>query len=261
MSIQRKAAAELLGTFWLVLAGVGSAVIAGHWIGPAGIALAFGLGVLTMAYGVGHISGAHFNPAVTVGMWTAGRIPGSDVLPYVIAQLAGAFLASWVILLIAQAVPGGYHASVGGLGANGFGDHSPAGYSASGAFLAEVVLTFVFLMVIIGATSKRGVTGLAGIAIGLCLTAIHLVDIPITNCSVNPARSTGPALFVGGWALSQLWMFWVGPLLGAVLAGLTARVLEPDQVIRKGVKHLGPPGPEEHLPGGEIPPREAPTRA
>jgi aquaporin Z len=253
MSIQRKAAAELLGTFWLVLAGVGSAVVAGHWIGAAGVATAFGLGVLTMAYGVGHISGAHLNPAVTVGLWTAGRIPWSDVIPYVLAQFAGATLAAFVVLLVARAGPVGYDAAIGGLGANGFGVHSPGGYGASGAFLAEVVLTFVFLMVILGATSRRAMNGWAGVAVGLCLTAIHLVAIPITNCSVNPARSTGPALFVGGWAISQLWMFWVGPLLGAVLAGLTARALEPDQVTRRGVPRIGPPGPEERLPTpGEI---------
>jgi aquaporin Z len=253
MSIQRKVAAELLGTFWLVLAGVGSAVIAGHWIGAAGVAVAFGLGMLTMAYGVGHISGAHLNPAVTVGLWTAGRTPASDVIPYVLAQFAGGIAAAFVVLLIARSGPLSYDASIGGLAANGFGEHSPGGYGASGAFLAEVVLTFVFLMVILGATSRRAMNGWAGVAVGLCLTAIHLVAIPITNCSVNPARSTGPALFVGGWAIRQLWMFWVGPLLGAVLAGLTARALEPDQVTRRGVPRIGPPGPEERLPtSGEI---------
>jgi aquaporin Z len=254
MSIQRKAAAELLGTFWLVLAGVGSAVIAGKWIGPAGVAVAFGLGMLTMAYGVGHISGAHLNPAVTVGLWTAGRTPASDVIPYLLAQFGGAILAAFVVLLVARSGPVGYDPSFGGLGANGFGEHSPGGYSAAGAFLTEVVLTFVFLMVILGATSQRAMNGWAGVAVGLCLTAIHLVDIPITNCS------TGPALFVGGWAVSQLWMFWVGPLLGAVLAGLTARALEPDQVTRRGVPRIGPPGPEERPPTpGEI--GHAPTRA
>ncbi len=246
MSIGRRTAAELLGTFWLVFAGVGSAVIAGDRIGAAGIALAFGLSVLTMVYAVGHISGGHFNPAVTVGLATAGRFPARDVLPYVAAQLVGAFVAAGVLLLVANAMPAGYSAPQSGLGANGFGEHSPAGYSAAGAFLIEIVMTFIFVMVILGATSKRGVTGLAGVAIGLCLTLIHLVDIPVTNCSVNPARSTGPALFVGGWALRQLWMFWVGPLFGAVVAGLAARLMEPEQVVRKG--RAGPPGPEEPAP-------------
>ena len=249
MSIQRKVAAELLGTFWLVFGGVGSAVIAGDKIGNLGIALAFGLTVLTMVYAVGHISGAHLNPAVTVGMATAGRIPGRDVLPYIGAQLVGGFLGAGVLLLIAQAAPGGYSAAASGLGANGYGAHSPAGYSAAGAFLAEVVMTFGFLMVILGSTSKRGTSALAGVGIGLCLTLIHLVDLPITNASVNPARSTGPAIFVGGWALAQLWMFWVAPLLGAVFAGLAARLLEPDQLIRKGLPRVGPPGSAEDVEG------------
>ena len=226
--------------------GVGSAVIAGDRIGAAGIALAFGLSVLTMCYAVGHISGAHLNPAVTVGLATAGRFPARDVIPYVAAQLVGGFVAAGVLLLVANAMPGGYSAPEGGLGANGFGEHSPGGYSLPGAFLIEVVMTFIFLMVILGATSKRGVTGFAGVAIGLCLTLIHLVDIPVTNCSVNPARSTGPALFVGGWAMAQLWMFWVGPLLGAVIAGLAARLMEPEQIGRKG--RVGPPGPAERAP-------------
>ena len=245
ISIGRRAVAELLGTFWLVFASVGAAVIAGDKIGNTGIALAFGLSVLTMSYGIGHISGAHVNPAVTVGLATAGRFPWKDVLPYVLAQLAGGFLGSGVLLLVAQAAPGGYSAAASGLGANGYGAHSPGGYSAAGAFLIEVVMTFIFLMVILGATSKRSVTSIAGVAIGLCLTLIHLVDIPVTNCSVNPARSTGPALFVGGWAMAQLWMFWVAPLLGAVLAGLAARALEPDQVLGRGFPRVGPPGHDE----------------
>ncbi len=245
MTIQRRAAAELLGTFWLVFGGVGSAVIAGDKIGNLGIALAFGLTVLTMVYAVGHISGAYLNPAVTVGMATAGRIPWRDVLPYVGAQLVGGFIGAGVLLLVAQAAPGGYSPSISGLGANGYGAHSPGGYSAAGAFLMEVVMTFVFLMVILGCTSKRGTSELAGVGIGLCLTLIHLVNIPVTNCSVNPARSTGPAIFVGGWALAQLWMFWVAPLLGAVLAGLAARLLEPEQVGRKGLPRVGPPGSED----------------
>jgi aquaporin Z len=242
--ISRRAAAEALGTFWLVFGGVGSAVIAGDRIGNAGIALAFGLTVLTMVYAVGHISGAHFNPAITLGLATAGRVPGRDVVPYILAQLVGAFFGAGGVLLVARAAPGGYSVAAGGLGANGYGAHSPGGYSASGVFFIEVVMSFFFLLVILGATSTRGLKSFAGVAIGLALTLIHLVDIPVTNCSVNPARSTGPALFVGGWALAQLWMFWVAPILGAVIAGLAARALEPDQLARRG-----PPGPEEHAPG------------
>lgn len=244
MSIARKAAAEALGTFWLVLGGVGSAVLAGDRIGNLGVALAFGLTVLTMAYAIGHISGAHLNPAVTVGLATARRFPAADVVPYVIAQLVGAFVAAGVILLIAKSMPGGYIASESGLGANGYGLHSPAGFGASGAFLAEVVVSFFFVLTVLGATSSRGMTGFAGLAIGLCLTLAHLILLPVTNASVNPARSTGPALFVGGWALVQLWMFWIAPLLGAVFAGLAARLMEPDQAIRHA--RVGPHG--ERLP-------------
>jgi aquaporin Z len=257
MSIGRKVAAELLGTFWLVFTGVGSAVIAGQKIGNAGIALAFGLSVLTMAYAIGHISGAHLNPAVTAGFAASGRFPTRDVAPYIGAQLVGGFLGAGVLLLVARAAPGGYDPAVSGLGANGYGAHSPGGYSVSGVFLIEVVMTFVFLLVILGATSKRGLTGFGGIAIGLCLTLIHLVDIPVTNCSVNPARSTGPALFVGGWAIEQLWLFWVAPILGAVLAGLTARVLEPDQAVRKGLPRVGPPGPGERVHDTGLEPHHA----
>lgn len=224
----RKAIAEFLGTFWLVLGGVGSAVLAGTKVGALGVALAFGLSVLTMVYAVGHISGAHLNPAVTVGLAAGGRFPWRDVLLYVVSQLLGAILASAVILALAQSSASGYSASIDGLGANGYGDHSPGGYSASGVFLLEVVMSFFFLLVILGVTSRRGAKSFAGVAIGLCLTMIHLVGIPVDNLSVNPARSTGPALFVGGWALGQLWMFWVAPLVGAALAGLLARRLEPD---------------------------------
>lgn len=238
MSIGKKVIAEALGTAWLVLGGVGSAVIAGDRIGNLGVALAFGLSVLTMVYAVGHISGAHLNPAVTAGLAAAGRIPVVDVFPYVLAQLVGAFFGAGVVLLIAKSVPGGYSASASGLGANGYGIHSPGGFGAAGVFFAEVVLTFFFLIVILGATSRRGSSAFAGVAIGLCLTLVHLVDIPITNCSVNPARSTGPALFVGGWAIAQLWMFWVAPVLGGVLAGLSARALEPDQAL--GKRQVGP---------------------
>jgi aquaporin Z len=261
MLIQRKVVAELLGTFWLVFAGCGSAVLAGPRIGPAGVALAFGLSVLTMAYAVGHISGAHLNPAVTVGLATAGRIPPSDVLPYVLAQLAGGVLGAGAVLVVAGSAPGGYDAAVGGLASNGYGPRSPGGYTAPGAFFIEVLMTFIFLVVVLGATSKRGMNTYAGLAIGLCLTAIHLVTIPVTNCSVNPARSTGPALFVGGEAMRQLWMFWVAPLFGAVLAGLFERTLEPDQVVRKGVPRIGPPGAAERAPEGVSAPRPTPSRA
>jgi aquaporin Z len=227
----KKTVAELLGTFWLVLGGVGSAVLAGNRIGAAGVALAFGLSVLTGIYAMGHISGGHFNPAVTVGLAAGGRFPWRDVVPYVAAQLLGAILASAVILALAGSNAAGYSASIGGLGANGFGDHSPGGYSLSGTLLLEVVMSFFFLVVILGVTSKRGLKSFAGLAIGLCLTLIHLVGIPVDNLSVNPARSTGPALFVGGWALAQLWVFWLAPLVGAALAGLMARKLEPDSVV------------------------------
>ena len=252
MDISRKAAAEALGTFWLVFGGVGSAVIAGDKIGNVGVALAFGLTVLTMVYAFGHISGGHFNPAITLGLAAAGRIPGRNVVPYVLAQLVGGFFGAGAVLLVARAAPGGYDAAMGGLGANGYGAHSPGGYSASGVFFIEVVMMFFFLVVILGVTSTHGLKSFAGVAIGLCLALIHLVDIPVTNCSVNPARSTGPALFVGGWAMAQLWMFWVAPILGAVLAGVAARVLEPDQLA-----HKGPPGPEEHAPS--LGPRGAPA--
>ena len=230
MSMGRRAIAELLGTFWLVLGGVGSAVIAGDRIGAAGVALAFGLTVLTGMYAVGYISGGHFNPAVTVGFAASGRFPWRDVLPYVMAQLLGAILASAVVLALAQSNVAGYSPSLGGLGANGYGEHSPGGFSLSGCLLLEVVMSFFFLVVILGVTSRRGLKSFAGLAIGLCLTLIHLVGIPIDNTSVNPARSTGPALFVGGWALAQLWLFWVAPLVGAALAGLLARKLDPESV-------------------------------
>jgi aquaporin Z len=258
ISMKRKATAELLGTFWLVFGGVGSAVLAGDKIGNLGVALAFGLTLLTMAYGIGHISGAHLNPAVTVGLATAGRIPGRDVGPYVAAQLVGGFLGAGAVQLVANAMPLGYDPRIEGLGSNGYGPLSPGGFSASGAFFIEVVMTFVFLMVILGATSTRGINSVAGIAIGLCLTLVHLVTIPVTACSVNPARSTGPALIAGGRALGQLWMFWVAPLLGAVMAGLAARALEPDQIVRRGVRRVGPPGPEERPVEGGVPrPAEA----
>lgn len=227
MPIGKRAAAEFFGTFWLVFGGCGSALIAAHFpgvgIGFAGVALAFGLTVLTMVYAVGHISGAHFNPAVSVGLVAGKRFPASDLPAYVIAQVLGAIAAAGVLFVIASGAAGfDVHA---GFASNGYGAHSPGGYSLVAGFVAEVVLTAFFIMVIMGATDERAPKGFAGIAIGLCLTLIHLVCIPITNTSVNPARSTGPALFAGGWALSQLWMFWVAPLIGGALGGGIYRAL------------------------------------
>jgi len=218
--------AEFLGTFWLVFAGCGSAVLAAAYpelgIGFAGVALAFGLTVLTMAYAVGHISGAHFNPAVTLGLWAGGRFEAKDILPYWAAQLVGALAAAAVLYVIAS---GKADFSVSaGFASNGFGEHSPAGYPLVSALVIEIVLTMMFVLVIMGATDGRAPAGFAPIAIGLALTLIHLVSIPVTNTSVNPARSTGPALFVGGWAIQQLWLFWVAPLAGAVLGGLLYRL-------------------------------------
>jgi aquaporin Z len=217
----KKALAEFFGTFWLVLGGCGSAVIAaafpGVGIGLLGVALAFGLTVLTMAYAIGHISGCHLNPAVTVGLWAGGRIKANEVLPYIISQVLGGIVGAGVLYLIASG-QAGFDIN-GGLASNGYAEHSPGGYSLLSGFITEVVMTFFFLFVILGATDQRAPAGYAGIAIGLALTLIHLISIPVTNTSVNPARSTGPALFVGGWALSQLWMFWIAPLIGALLAG------------------------------------------
>jgi len=220
-------AAELLGTFWLVLGGCGSAVIAAAFpelgIGFTGVALAFGLTVLTGAYALGPISGGHFNPAVSIGLWAGGRFPGSRILPYVVAQVLGAILAAGVLYLIASG-KAGFDLGAG-FASNGYGEHSPGNYDLKSALVCEVVMTFMFLVVILGATSARAPAALAGLAIGLCLTLIHLVSIPVTNTSVNPARSTGPALFVGGWAIQQLWLFWVAPILGAVLAGWLSRAV------------------------------------
>jgi len=222
MSLMKKAAAEFMGTFWLVFGGCGSAALAAAFpelgIGFAGVALAFGLTVLTMVYAVGHISGGHFNPAVTLGLFTARRIPAGDVIPYIVAQVAGAIAGAGVLYLIASGKAGFTVAN--GFASNGYAEHSPGGYSLIAGFIAEVVLTFFFLMIILGSTDTRAPQGFAPIAIGLALTLIHLISIPVTNTSVNPARSTGPALFVGGWAISQLWLFWVAPLIGAILAGL-----------------------------------------
>ncbi len=222
----KKLGAEFLGTAWLVFGGCGSAVLAAAFpelgIGFAGVALAFGLTVLTMVYAVGHISGGHFNPAVSVGLWSGGRFAAREIGPYIVAQLLGAVAGAGVLYLIASG-KAGFDVVASGFAANGYGAHSPGGYSLAAGFVAEVVLTFFFLLVILGATSKRAPAGFAGVAIGLCLTLIHLISIPVTNTSVNPARSTGPALFVGGWAIEQLWLFWVAPLLGALAAGAVYR--------------------------------------
>lgn len=231
MTLSRRMAAEFLGTFWLVLGGCGSAVLAAKFpqvgIGLVGVALAFGLTLLTMAFAIGHISGCHINPAVTVGLWAGGRFRGGDVLPYVIVQVLGGILAAWILSVIAAG--NGSDPIAAGLAANGYGDHSPGNYRLGAAALTEVVMTFFFLTVILGATDRRAPAGFAGIPIGLVLTLIHLISIPVTNTSVNPARSTGPAVLVGGWALSQLWLFWVAPLAGAVLAGLVYRWLGEDK--------------------------------
>jgi aquaporin Z len=227
--LSRRLAAETFGTFWLVLGGCGSAVLAGEVIGVAGIALAFGLTVLTMAYAVGHVSGGHFNPAVTVGLATARRFDWKDVPAYVGAQVVGAIVASLVLFIIASGVDG-FSASESGFATNGFGDHSPAGYSLLAVIVAELVLTAFFLYIILGATDTRAPKGFAPIAIGLALTLIHLVSIPVSNTSVNPARSLGPALFAGGDALTQLWVFLLVPTLGALLAGATYGLLFGDSV-------------------------------
>jgi aquaporin Z len=222
MPLARRLTAEFIGTFWLVLGGCGSAVLAAAFpnvgIGLLGVSLAFGLTVLTMAYAVGHISGCHLNPAVSVGLWAGGRFPARDLAPYIIAQVVGAIVGAGVLLVIASGAPG-FDLSKG-LASNGFADHSPGGYSLVAGLVTEVVMTFMFLTIILGATDGRAPKGFAPIAIGLGLTLIHLISIPVTNTSVNPARSTGPAIFVGGWALAQLWLFWVAPIIGAALAGL-----------------------------------------
>jgi aquaporin Z len=226
MSILKKAGAEFLGTFWLVFGGCGSAVLAAAFplvgIGLLGVALAFGLTVLTMAYAIGHISGCHLNPAVTIGLWAGKRFPAKEILPYIAAQVLGGIAGAAVLWIIASG-KGGFSLA-GGFAANGYGAHSPGGYSLLAGLVCECVMTFMFLMVILGSTDERAPKGLAPIAIGFCLTLIHLVSIPVTNTSVNPARSTGPALFVGGWALEQLWLFWLAPIVGAILAGLAYRL-------------------------------------
>jgi aquaporin Z len=221
--LSRRLAAESLGTFWLVFGGCGSAVLAAGvadvGIGWLGVSLAFGLTVMTMAYAIGHVSGCHLNPAVSIGLWAGGRFPSREILPYAAAQIVGGIVGAGVLLLIASGKSG--FDLGGGFAANGYADHSPEGYSMLAGLVAEIVLTFMFLIVILGATDGRAPTGFAPIAIGLALTLIHLIGIPVTNLSVNPARSTGPAIFVGGWALEQLWLFWFAPIVGALAAGFS----------------------------------------
>jgi aquaporin Z len=224
-ALSRRVAAEFVGTFWLVFGGCGSAVLAAQFqaasgpnvnIGFVGVAFAFGLTVLTMAYAIGHVSGCHLNPAVSIGLWAGKRFPAADLLPYIVLQVMGAIAGAGVLYIIAAGKAGFV---VGGFASNGYGDHSPGGYTLLACFVAEFILTFMFLMIILGSTDSRAPGGFAPIAIGLGLTLIHLISIPVTNTSVNPARSTGPAVFAGGWALTQLWLFWVAPILGAVIAG------------------------------------------
>jgi aquaporin Z len=233
--MRNKLTAEFFGTFWLVFGGCGSAVLAAkHFviegstpinlgIGLVGVSLAFGLTVLTMAYAIGHVSGCHLNPAVSIGLCVGGRFKGSELLPYILAQVAGAVAGAWVLSIIAGGQAG--FSTSAGFAANGYGDHSPGKFAMISGFVAEVVLTFFFLLIILGATDKRAPQGFAPLAIGLGLTLIHLIGIPVTNLSVNPARSTGPALFVGGWAIQQLWLFWVAPIIGAVLAGVVYPIM------------------------------------
>jgi aquaporin Z len=221
VTLAQRSAAEFVGTFWLVFGGCGSAVLSAAFpevgIGLLGVSLAFGLTVVTMAYAIGHISGCHLNPAVSVGLVAGGRFPASELIPYVVAQVLGGIAGAGVLYLIASGQAG--FDLAGGLASNGYGEHSPGQYSLGSALVTELVLTFMFLVVILGATDRRAPAGFAGLAIGLALTLIHLIGIPVTNLSVNPARSTGPAVFVGGWALAQLWLFWVAPIVGAAIAG------------------------------------------
>lgn len=230
MTLSKKLGAEFLGTFWLVLGGCGSAVLAAAFpavgIGLLGVSLAFGLTVLTMAYAIGHISGCHLNPAVSIGLWSGGRFSGSDLAPYIVAQVLGGIAGAAVLYTIASG-QAGFDASAG-FASNGYGEHSPGGFTLGAALVTEVVMTFMFLMIILGVTDRRAPPGFAPIAIGLGLTLIHLISIPVTNTSVNPARSTGVAIFQGDWALSQLWLFWVAPIVGAALAGFVSRWLNED---------------------------------
>lgn len=225
----KKFIAEFIGTLWLVLGGCGSAVLAAGFpemgIGFVGVSLAFGLTVVTMAYAIGHISGCHLNPAVTIGVWIGGRFEGKDVFPYIVAQVMGGIAGAAILFIIAS---GKSDFVLGGFASNGFGEHSPGGYSMTSALIIEVVMTFIFLFVILGSTYTKAPRGFAGLAIGLCLTLIHLISIPVTNTSVNPARSTSQALFAGDWALDQLWLFWLAPIVGAILAGLVYKAISPE---------------------------------
>ena len=225
----KKLVAEFVGTLWLVLGGCGSAVLAASFpelgIGFAGVALAFGLTVLTMVYAVGHISGAHFNPAVSIGLWMGGRFDKRELIPYIIAQVLGGIAGAGILYIIATGKPG---FELGGFASNGYGEYSPGGYSMLAALVTEIVMTFMFLIIILGATHSKAPKGFAGLAIGLGLTLIHLISIPVTNTSVNPARSTSQAIFVGGAATEQLWLFWVAPILGAILAGLAYKFMSPE---------------------------------
>ena len=225
-----KLVAEFIGTLWLVLGGCGSAVLAAAFpelgIGFAGVAIAFGLTVLTMVYAIGHISGCHLNPAVSIGLWIGGRFDKKELLPYIVAQVLGGIAGAGILFLVASGKAG---FEIGGFAANGYGEHSPGGYSMLSALVTEIVMTFMFLFIILGATHSKAPKGFAGLAIGLGLTLIHLISIPVTNTSVNPARSTSQAIFVGGWALGQLWLFWVAPIVGAALAGFVYKIISPEK--------------------------------
>ncbi|MCU0234555.1 MAG: aquaporin Z [Thermoanaerobaculales bacterium] len=227
MPMSKRLGAEFVGTFWLVLGGCGSAVLAAAFpelgIGFVGVALAFGLTVLTMAFAVGHISGCHLNPAVSIGLWAGGRFPARDLAPYIVSQVLGGITAGLVLFIIASGKPG--FSVAAGFASNGYGAHSPGGYSLGAALVCEVVMTLMFLVIILGATDTRAPQGLAPIAIGLALTLIHLISIPVTNTSVNPARSTGVAVFVGGWAVAQLWLFWLAPIVGGILGGVVYKII------------------------------------
>ncbi len=226
----KKLVAEFIGTLWLVLGGCGAAVLAAGFpelgIGFVGVAIAFGLTVVTMAYAIGHISGCHLNPAVSIGLWMGGRFDKKDLIPYIIAQVLGGIAGAGILYMIASGKPG---FELGGFAANGYGENSPGGYGMMAALITEVVMTFMFLIVILGATHSKAPKGFAGLAIGLALTLIHLISIPVTNTSVNPARSTSQALFVGDWATAQLWLFWVAPIIGAILAGIVYKYLSPEE--------------------------------
>jgi aquaporin Z len=251
MDLTKRALAEFLGTFWLVLGGCGagviSASIAGVGIGIAGVALAFGLTVISGMYALGQISGGHFNPAITLGLATARRFPGREVLPYWAAQVAGGILAALILYLIAHGVPE-FSATASGFAANGFGEHSPGGYNLGAAFLDEVVMSFMLVLIALGATHATALKGFAPLAVGFGLTLIHLISIPVTNTSVNPARSTGPALFAGSWAIGQLWLFWVAPLIGGVVAGVIHPLLVGDRPLREGARPGYAPGDDREVP-------------